>query len=311
MRKIRIDFCDFWPGFCKTDNFFWNLLKPRFDVELHAQPDFIIYSDRFSHVHRVHNCVKIFFTVESFLPDWRVCDYALTCHHLDDPRHRRLPFYVLNAEARQLLRGGEDWDAIIAAKKEFCSFVVGKADPRKREKRVEFFQRLSRYKKVHSAGGALNNMGFQVPYVAGAKTEFLRSYKFNIAFENASIPGYTTEKLVEPMQARCLPIYWGNPRIGEEFNAASFLNYGDFPSEEALIEEIIALDRDQAKYLARLRQPSFINNQPNELYSAAYLTAFFERIFSEKITPVCRRRRTFPFGRWLLVKQNRPLPPAV
>lgn len=311
MRKIHIDFCDFWPGFCKTDNYFWHTLKTRFDVELHSQPDFLIYSNRESHVHRVHNCVKVFFAVESFLPDWRECDYALTGHYLEDPRHLRLPFYALYGDPSLILRGGEDWNAILAAKKHFCSFVIGKANPRRPEKRVEFFHRLSQYMPVDSAGGALNNMGWQVPYVAGAKVEFLRACKFNIAFENSSIPGYTTEKLVEPMQARCLPIYWGNPRIGEEFNTASFLNYFDFSSEEALIEEIIALDRDDAKYLERLRQPNFIGNQPNVFLRPERLLDFFARVFSEKITPASQRRKFFRLGRWLLVKQNRPLPPGV
>ena len=55
MRTIRIDLCDFWPGFNKPEDFFWNLLASRFDVELHAQPDFLLYSNRASHIHRVHN----------------------------------------------------------------------------------------------------------------------------------------------------------------------------------------------------------------------------------------------------------------
>ncbi len=37
--KIRLDFCDFWPGFQKTNNFFYNLLRERFDVEICDQPD--------------------------------------------------------------------------------------------------------------------------------------------------------------------------------------------------------------------------------------------------------------------------------
>jgi hypothetical protein len=307
MRKIRIDFSDFWPGFRKDDNFFWRLLKKRFDVELDTNPDYLIFSNRETHVHRVHNCVKIFFTVESFAPDWRECDYAFTCHYLEDPRHLRLPFYVLYGPGEQLVRNsGDDWGAVLRMKKEFCAFVVGKDQPRRR---VEFFEKLCRYKKVHSAGGAVNNMGFSVPCVPGAKVDFLRAYKFNIAFENASLPGYTTEKIVEPMQSRCLPVYWGNPRIGEEFNTASFLNWAEFGSDDALIEEIIALDRDDSRYLERLKQPNFINNQPNEFYSEERLLKQFERIFSTPIAPVSRRRKSWLPGRWLLVKQNRPNPP--
>ena len=244
MRKIRVDFCDFWPGFRKDDNFFWHLLKKRFAVELHTEPDFHYYSARQRHVHRVHNRVKICFPVEAFLPDWEECDYAFTCHYVDDPRHMRLPLYVLYAPAGQLIRrGDENWEAVLAAKRKFCALVVGKVNRRKPEKRVEFFQKLSRYKKVDSAGGALNNMGFNVPHIEGAKVEFLRGYKFNIAFENASLPGYTTEKIVEPMQARCLPVYYGNPRVTEEFNTASFINYEDYKNDEAVIEQIIALDK--------------------------------------------------------------------
>ena len=306
MRKIRIDFSDFWPGFRKDDNFFWRLLKKRFDVELATNPDYLFFSNRETHVHRVHNCVKIFFTVESFAPDWRECDYAFTCHYLEDTRHLRLPLYVIYAPAEQLVRtGAEDWDALMKLKKEFCAFVIGKDQPRRR---VEFFEKLCRYKKVHSAGLAANNVGFKVPYSPRAKVEFLRAYKFNIAFENASLPGYTTEKIVEPMQSRCLPVYWGNPRIGEEFNAKSFLNRADFGSDEALIEEIIALDRDDTRYLEKLKQPNFINNRPNEFYDEERLLGQFERIFSEPVVPASRRRKFWLPGRWRLVKQNRPNP---
>jgi hypothetical protein len=308
MRKIRVNFSDFWPGFRCDDNFFWNFLKQRFDVELHAQPDFLIYSNRENHVHRVHNCVKIYFAVESFAPDWRECDYAFTCRYLDDdPRHLRLPLYALFAKPEELIRTGrEDWGPVLAQKKEFCAFVVGKTDP---PSRIAFFEKLCRYKKVHSAGGVMNNIGWRVPCLPGAKVEFLRKYKFNIAYENSAIPGYTTEKIVEAMQAHCLPIYWGSPRVNEEFNTGSFLNRPDFPSEEALIEEIIALDKDDAKFLERLKQPNFINNRPNEFYNEERLFKQFEKIFSTPITPVSRRRKLFQLGRWIMAKQNRPLPP--
>jgi hypothetical protein len=174
---------------------------------------------------------------------------------------------------------------------------------------VEFFRRLSRYKRVDSGGKAFNNIGGPLPHWM-AKLEFLRTCKFNIAFENNSLPGYTTEKIVEAMQARCLPIYWGNPRIQEEFNPKSFLNYFDFPNEEALIDRIIELDRDDAKYLEVLRQPYFHNNQPNEFFSQKRLLDFFERILTTPIRPVSQRRRFFQLGRWLPTKLNRPHGPG-
>ena len=306
MRKIRIDFCDFWEDFCKTDNFFWNLLKTRFDVELHGKPDFLFYSNREQHVHRVHNCVKIFFAVESYLPNWRECDYAMTYHYLEDPRHLRLPFYLLYGTADHLLNNGEDIERLFASKTKFCSFIVSNPGKREGRKRVEFFHSLSRYKRVDSGGKVLNNIGGPIAGGPEGKLAFLRPYKFNIAFENAAISGYTTEKIVEAMRARTVPIFWGNPRINEEFNSSSFLNYSDFPSADALIERIIELDRNDEKYMEILRQPYFPGNQATNWYDPERFLSFCERIFSEPITPVSRRRKFFQIGRWVLVKQNRP-----
>jgi hypothetical protein len=304
--KVRLDFCDFWPGFQKTNNFFYNLLRERFDVEICDQPDFLIYADPGQHVHRLNNCVKIYFSVESFRPDFRECDYAFTCHYLDDPRHLRLPYYVLTTNALKLLKSAEEIAGIMSAKTKFCSFVVSNAKRKKTQKRVEFFHRLCQYKKVDSGGAALNNIGSRIPDGSRHKLDFLRPYKFNIAFENGSTPGYTTEKITDAMWARCLPIYWGNPRIGEEFNPRSFLNYFDFPSEEALIEKIIELDQDDAKYLEYLRQPYFHNNQPNEFFGHDRLLDQFEKIFTTPITPVSRRRYWNQIGRWIPVLKNRP-----
>ena len=304
-KPIRIDFCDFWPGFRKTDNFFYNTLKMRFDVEVTDQPDFLIYADPEKHIHRLYNCVRIYFGIESFLPDWTECDYALTCHYLDDPRHLRLPYYVFCGEPDLIDKRHDDLESVFSAKTRFCGFVVSNFGKRKTQKRIDFFRKLSRRKRVDSGGRALNNIGGALPDWR-SKMDFLRACKFNIAFENASLPGYTTEKIFDSMWARCLPIYWGSPRIHEEFNPKSFLNYFDFPSEEALIDRIIELDQDDAKYMEILRQPYLHDNQPNEFFSKDRFLDFFEKITTTQIRPVSQRRSFFRLGRWLPAKINRP-----
>src|SRR5437870_3898656 len=125
-----------------------------------------------------------------------------------------------------------------------------------------------------------------------------------IVFENASLPGYTTEKIVEAMAARCLPIYWGNPVIQREFNPKSFLNYFDFQDEEALIERIIELDESDSLYRQHLAEPYFHHNRPNEFFSLDRVLDHFEMIFSASIRPVARRRRLFSFGRWTLARRD-------
>ena len=62
----------------------------------------------------------------------------------------------------------------------------------------------------------MNNMnGWSVPREPNrlqGKLDFLRDYKFTLAVENNIWPGYTTEKLVDPMFAGSIPIYVGDPQ---------------------------------------------------------------------------------------------------
>jgi alpha(1,3/1,4) fucosyltransferase len=307
-KKIRIDFCDFYQGFNKTNNYWFNLLSERFDIELCDQPDFLIYGN-YGHEHRLQSGVRIFFSGESDIPDFRECDYSIASVKLDNPRHLQLPLYVIWGSPDEIVRKNDDLDKIMAAKQKFCAFIISGYNRRKNHNRVAFFEKLSKYKRVDSGGRKFNNIGGTVPGGPRGKIEFLRQYKFNIAFENRSLAGYTTEKIFEPMIARCLPIYWGAPGINEEFNPKSFLNYFDFPSEDALIEKIIELDQDDAKYMEYLRQPYFYDDKPNLYFSRDRILDFFEKIFSTRITPVAQvGRKTFSFGRvfgrWKLVKRH-------
>lgn len=307
-KKIRIDFCDFRTNFNKADNFLFNLLAERFDVELCDQPDFLIYSC-YGHEHRLHSGVRIFFSGESDAPDYRVCDYSLACLKVDDPRHLQLPLYTSWGDSQDIIKKNDDPDKILAAKTKFCSFIISGYNRSKNHNRVAFFEKLSRYKRVDSGGRKFNNIGGPIPPGTRNKIEFLRSYKFNIAFENRSLPGYTTEKIFEPMVARCLPIYWGNPLIKEEFNPKSFLNYFDYPNEDALIEKIIELDKDNSRYLEYVRQPYFYDDKPNVYCSRERILEFFDKIFSTRIAPVAQAgRKGFSFGRlfgrWKLAKRH-------
>ncbi len=314
MRKIRIDFCDFGPNFSKTGFYLYQVLKERFEVELCDQPDFLIYSCG-GQTHRLHSCVKIFFSGESDLPDFQECDYSIASAKLEDPRHLQYPNYVHYGEPEEIVKRGDDPEKILAAKTKFCSFLISGYHPRKNSNRVDFFRKLSKYKLVDSGGRMFNNTGGPVPGGSRGKIEFIRQYKFNLAFENRSLAGYTTEKIFEPMVARCLPIYWGDPEINEHFNPRSFLNRADFASDEALIEKIMELDHDDAKYLEYMRQPYFHSDQPNLYFNRERILDYFEKVFAQRIVPVAQRRRNgFSFGRllgrWKLVKRHHWHPAA-
>lgn len=313
MKKIKIDFCDMGYNSSKEEMYLFKVLSERFQLELCDQPDFLIYSCG-GHVNRLHSGVKIFFSVESDMPNFSECDYSIASVKLNDPRHLQLPCYVsygtcaMSADPSEIIKKNDDHRQILAAKTKFCGFVVSGYNPHKNGNRVEFFRKLSRYKTVDSGGRKFNNIGGSIPGGPRGKIHFLRQYKFNITFENRALAGYTTEKIYEPMVARCLPVYWGNPDINDEFNPRSFLNRADFVSDEALIEKIIELDNDDEKYLEYMRHPYFYDDQPNQFFDRQRVLDFFEKVFSQKITPVAQKRGKLYFigrcfGRWKIVKR--------
>ena len=276
MSAYRVKIVDNCSLIAQEDSYLYRTLKNQFPIELSDSPDFVFYSVfGYEHVRpRYDRAVKIFFVGENIRPDFSKCDYALSFDYLDnEPRHLRLPLYLHYFQTGELLKGTEyDPRSLLCSKSRFCNFVYSNAAARTR---IEFFHKLSRYKQVDSGGQVLNNIGHRVD----DKMSFLRSYKFTIAFENASYPGYTTEKIVEPMLAGSIPIYWGNPLIGREFNTRSFINCHDYASFEDVIDEVKRLDKDDEAYAVKLAEPWLPGNQDNEYTRADHLRLFYERVF--------------------------------
>jgi alpha(1,3/1,4) fucosyltransferase len=254
MKKVlKINFCDFWADLDKQENLFTKLLSPHFDLELSDDPDVLFYSC-YSFNHLKYKCHKIFYTGEAVAPDFRECDFAISFEwDKYDGKNLRLPFFRWSPSLTKLYQRSPSQE-IAAAKSKFCCMVISNGDCKERN---DFFHKLNEYKKVDSGGGFMNNIGYQVP----DKVTFAKDYKFIIAFENSSYPGYTTEKIFQPMLVDCLPIYWGNPVIDRDFNTQSFINVHNYNTHEEVIKEIIRLDNDNQAYCHMLDQPFFTGNK--------------------------------------------------
>jgi len=272
-KKIKIDFSDFWGGFDKTNNYFYNLLKEEFDIEISNNPDYLFFSV-FGNQHQNYRCKKIFYTGENVAPPLGYCQYSFSFDYLDDTRNYRLPHYLLYDGYYDLVRPKMIEESM--AKRKFCNFVASNPNCRVRN---EFVEQLSKYKKVDSGGRWMNNIGYAVP----DKRKFQSEYKFSIAFENEAYrpqhPGYTTEKIMEPMTVNSVPIYWGNHLINKEFNTKSFVNFYDFKDMNEMIDYIIELDKDDNKYLEMLNKPWFIDYNLPENNKLENIKSFLYKIF--------------------------------
>ena len=286
---IKVNFCDFWPGF-GTNNLFLKFLEQHFNVSTDGRPDYLFYSAYGRDHLRYDAPVKILYTGENLVPDFNLCDYALGFHYLEfGDRYMRFPLYAYyqwyydkllsndtNKEQAPLI--DED-----LAKRKFCNFVYSNnvnSDP----VRDSFFHELNKYRKVDSGGRHLNNIGGPVR----DKLAFIKDYKFTIAFENSSVPGYTTEKLLEPVIARSLPIYYGNPLEHLDFEPGSFLRLENRNDIGRVIEEIITLDRDDEKYFEMLNKNKFRPENRTDIWEEK-LRLFLGNIFDHPVNEALRR----------------------
>lgn len=276
MKDIRIEFVDFWPDLMKTNNYFYNLLSEYYNVIIDGvNPDLVFYSC-FGYDHLKYNCKRIFFTGENKKPDYLACDFAFSFSFNAKKNHFRLPLYLFYIDDHKMinklenLQTKEIYQQIWAKKTRFCCMIV--SNPRA-SKRIEFFHKLSKIKKVDSGGKVLNNVGGRVK----DKMEFINDYKFVFSFENESQEGYTTEKIVEPIFKDCIPIYWGNKKVHKDFNVGRFINYHDFNSEEELIGKLIQIDQNFDLAVEMISQPVFSNEIQKEKKFLLLLIVFLDQ----------------------------------
>lgn len=249
---VRLHFTDFWEDFTAGDNLFLSILKARYPVVLDKDaPDFLFHSC-FGSEHLAYSCVKICFLGENLSPDFNLSDYACGFDHLEfEDRYLRYPLYRLYMRAGDLTVNDAAFFARESRRKgKFCNFLYSNARNASPE-REAFFHLLSRYKPVDSGGSLLNNIGRRV----GDKLAWQRDYKFSIAFENSSKNGYTTEKLLQALQAHTIPIYWGNPRVADDFNPERFINCHAYGSLDEVVRAVKELDENPEAYAAMLEKP--------------------------------------------------------
>lgn len=274
---LKLFYTDFWNVWNPEDNYFTNILRKKYEVVITSDnPDILIYSWEGKDFLKF-DCIRIYYTPENWLmPKYKECDFSMSFEYWDDPRNLRLPNYVLyNIHPDQFDKRKLDLNKIIEEKIGFCSMVVSNPNTQERN---NFLHKLSKYKTVASGGKYLNNIGGRIEN----KHEFIGKYKFNLCFENAQHPGYTSEKLPEAMSCNTIPLYRGNPLIGFEFNTESFFNYNDYGSEEDMIEDIITHDKDDTKYYKKFIEPWFDNNIPNQYFDDLRTLHFLTSIINKK-----------------------------
>jgi len=295
---IKINFCNMHRGFDPNNNLFVECIKNHFaGYELSDEPDFLIYScfgtDHYQYMNK--KCVKIFYTGEAITPNFSECDYAIAFDNIQfGNRYMRRPVWLFNTEGWKACELTDEQ----ALNRKFCNFVYSNGkDGWATKLRQDFAKKLMEYKQVDCPGKVLNNMASDVltprdgDWQSG-KLAFLKEYKFTIAFENCDFDGYTTEKMLDPLAAHSVPIYWGNPSVTSDFSDKAFINANGYENKlDELVQRVIELDQNDQEYLEMLR-----SNPMTEAYDSDEMNKlddFLYEIFSKGNKPFDKDPRGF------------------
>lgn len=246
MKKIKIKFVDFWNNYIPEKRSIYQILSAKYEIVISDEPDYLFYGC-FGYSHLNYNCVKIYVATECIEPDFNVCDYAIGYSLLSyGDRYLYYPaaYEIGYKTSCELMLNKDEVEQDDYNKKSgFCAIVVsnGLNSDKMRNRLID---EINKYKRVDSGGRYRNNVGKPVK----DKIEFQSHYKFSIAAENMSSPGYVTEKIIESFASKTIPIYWGDPRACEIYNPKAFIDCTKYSNIEEVVREIKRIDENEDEY---------------------------------------------------------------
>jgi len=142
----------------------------------------------------------------------------------------------------------------IKQKKHFCAFMYYQSYPH----RDRYFHLLSQIKPVVSLGKACSTKSQSwTRFVNNEKETYndiavklYASFKFVLAIENTWKEGYVTEKLINPLIANSVPLYWGHPSAFEFINKKRVIYLPDF-TDEALLTYLRNIKEEEYEFIMK------------------------------------------------------------
>jgi hypothetical protein len=97
--------------------------------------------------------------------------------------------------------------------------------------------------------------------IADDKAQIFSKYKFGIVYENASVPGYVTEKIFDCLRSNCVPIYLGAKNIAEILPTDIFIDRRNFKSNSELLDFLLKIEEDEyLTYIMRIKKYLLTDN---------------------------------------------------
>lgn len=236
---------------------------------------------------------------EAIHPDLNLFDFALTFDSTTSTDRLFRPHTLIRfeefLELGNLDQGKYATESSLEERPFFCDFIYSNATGHPMRQNLLRFMK-QHFEGVRSLGEFLPDNPRKIRYLRSKnqdwrqeKINLQRDHRFSLCIENAEFPGYTSEKLLTSFIAGSIPIYWGNPKVGDEFNAKKFINLHEESPENA-IQKIRSLSGDTAQSLEVVREQAMTNKQHSALQkNRAELHEWFNRLFYLSSSELQRR----------------------
>ena len=226
-RTIKLNIFGFDSITSSIKDLILSFTEKKFHIKFdNMKPDYIIYNvfedDKL--INHLNSSIKIAFFTENFIPNLSSYDYAIGLAHISYlDKYLKFPFcfvfrilqFEMNLSKIHEIR----INSLSSLKnKKFCSATISNSIITDKF-RLEFIEKLNKYKQVDMGGSYKNNVGGKVK----DKIKFFSQYKFSIAMENSDGDGYASEKIIDSFLSGTIPIYYGDYMIDEYINPKSFI----------------------------------------------------------------------------------------
>ena len=215
------------------------------------------------------------------MPDLNLADYTIGHYHiiyLD--RYFKYSVFLwtnfmdIDKKREEILKNPK--------RKKFCAAVISNCHA---QFRLDFIDKLSKYKKIDMGGKCKNNINERIKN----KIDFLSNYKFSIAMENSPGDGYVSEKIVDSFLAGTIPIYYGDFLLDEFINPKSYILIKGEKDIDQKIEYIKKLDNDDNLYQAMLKEKPIIDDNFANKIDEIEIKSFLKNIFKQDKNKAHRR----------------------
>lgn len=231
MKNIRIDFRNFWSSFSTNyHSIYYRFINHYFSINNFSvtidkdNPEIIFYSV-FGEQNTENKAIKVLLCLENlyanrfkkYLQNINSFDYVLCLNEISDQKVFRIPFWFICGGFYDI--NNHDYKIIkenkidILNKKSMFSLLSKNPHPL----RLFILQQLKNQNIAVDCPGDLSNNVSRIGSKKIDKINFLSQYFFNICPENGWSIGYCTEKLYDALISGCIPIYWGDSSLDNNF----------------------------------------------------------------------------------------------